>query len=80
MLNIIAKNVKSKLATKVRGKIACHIIAGNTLACDIIYKDNVFRYTEKFTQQEISWELSSQRISEQIMYAYINSIKQKFFK
>lgn len=80
MLSIIARNVKSKLTKKVRGTITCHIIGGNTLICDIIYKDNVFRYTEKFTYQEISWGLSSQRIAEQIMYAYINSIKQKFFK
>lgn len=80
MLSIIAKNVKSKLTTKVRGKITCHIIAGNTLVCDIICKDNVFRYTEKFTQQEISRGISSQLIAEQIMCAYINTIKQKFFK
>lgn len=80
MLNIIAKNVKTKLSKKVRGKISCHLIDGNTLVCDIIYKDNVFRYTEEFTQQEISWGLSSQRIAEQIMYAYINNIKRKFFK
>ena len=80
MLNIIAKNVKSKLTAKVRGKITCHITAGDTLVCDIIHKDNIFRYTEKFTQQDISWGLSSQRIADQIMYAYINSIKHKFFK
>lgn len=80
MLSIIAKNVKSKLKTKVRGKISCHIIVGNTLECVIIYKDNVFRYTEEFTQQEISLGLSSQYIAEQIMYEYINSIKHKFFK
>lgn len=80
MLSIIAKNVKTKLTTKVRGTITCHIIGDNTLICDIIYKDNVFRYTEKFTKQEILYGLSSQRIAEQIMYAYINSIKQKFFK
>lgn len=80
MLRIIAKNVKTKLTVKVRGEITCHIIGGNTLICDIIYKDNVFRYTEKFTKEEISWGLSSQRIAEQIMYEYINSIKQKFFK
>lgn len=80
MLNIIAKNVKSKLTAKVRGKIMCHITAGDTLVCDIIHKDNIFRYTEKFTHQDISWGLSSQRIADQIMYAYINSIKNKFFK
>ena len=80
MLTIIAKNVKTKLTEKVRGSITCHIVSGNTLICDIIYKDNVFRYTEKFTEQEISWGLSSRRIADQIMYAYINSIKHKFFK
>lgn len=80
MLNIIAKNVKSKLTAKVRGKITCRITSGDTLVCDIIHKDNIFRYTEKFTQQDISWGLSSQRIADQIMYAYINSIKNKFFK
>lgn len=80
MLRIIAKNVKTKLTQKVHGSITCRIVSGNTLICDIIYKDNVFRYTEKFTQQEISWGLSSQRIADQIMYAYINSIKHKFFK
>lgn len=80
MLSIIAKNVKSKLTAKVRGTITCHAVGGNTIICDIIHKDNVFRYTEKFTQQEISWGLSSQCIAEQIMYAYINSIKKKFFK
>lgn len=80
MLNIIAKNVKTKLTAKVRGSISCHIVGGNTLICDIIRKDNVFRYTEKFTQEEISFGLSSQRIAEQIIYAYANSIKRKFFK
>lgn len=80
MLTIIAKNVKTKLTEKVRGSITCHIVSGNTLICDIIRKDNVFRYTEKFTQQDISCGLSSQRIADQIMYAYINSIKNKFFK
>lgn len=80
MLSIISKNVKTKLTAKVRGTITCHIVAGNTLVCDIIHKDNVFRYTEKFTKQEISWGLSSQRIAEQIMCAYIDSIKKKFFK
>lgn len=80
MLKIIAKNVELRLKAKVRGTITCHIIAGNTLVCDIIHKDNVFRYTEKFTQQEILWGLSSQSIAEQIICAYINSIKQKFFK
>lgn len=80
MLSIIAKNVKTKLTAKVRGTITCHIIGDSILICDIIYKDNVFRYTEKFTKQEILYGLSSQRIAEEIMYAYINSIKQKFFK
>lgn len=80
MLTIIAKNVKTKLTEKVRGSITCHIVGDNTLICDIIRKDNVFRYTEKFTQEEISFGLSSQRIAEQIIYAYANSIKRKFFK
>lgn len=80
MLNIIAKNVKSKLAKKIRGSITCHIINGNMLICDIIYKENVFRYIEKFSASEIIYGLSSQAISEQILCAYINSIKQKFFK
>ena len=80
MLNIIAKNVKSKLIKKVRGTVTCHIINGNMLICDIIYKESVFRYTEKFSASEISCGLSSQAISDQILCAYINSIKQKFFK
>ena len=80
MLNIIAKNVKTKLIKKVRGTVTCHIINGNTLICDIIYKENVFRYTEKFSASEIIDGLSSQEISDQILCAYINSIKQKFFK
>lgn len=79
MLNIIAKNVKSKLTKKVRGTISCHVI-GDTLICDIIYKRETFRYTEKFTQEEIACGLSSQHISEKIMYAYIYNIKHKFFK
>lgn len=79
MLNIIAKNVKSKLAKKVRGKISCHFI-GNTLICDITQKTNVFRYIEEFTHQQIERGLSSTCITEQIMGAYINSIKQQFFK
>lgn len=80
MISIIAKNVKLRLTAKVRGTINCHVIGGNTIICDIIHKGNVFRYTEKFTQEEILWGLSSQSIAEQIMCAYINSIKQKFFK
>lgn len=79
MLTIIAKNVKSKLIKKVRGTVTCHIINGNMLICDIIYKKNVFRYTEKFSASEI-YGLSSQAISDQILCAYINTIKQKFFK
>lgn len=80
MLNIIAKNVEVKLAKRVYGRITCKFVGGNTLICDIFHKNNAFRYTEKFTQQEISIGLSSQVIMEQIMYAYINSIKNKFFK
>ena len=42
MLNIIAKNVKSKLAKKVNGTVSCHIIGTSTLVCDIINNGNVF--------------------------------------
>ena len=80
MLNIIAKNVEVKLTERVRGRITCKFIDGNTLICDIFHKNNAFRYSEKFTQKEIAWGLSSQVITEQIMYSYINSIKHKFFK
>ena len=79
MLNIIAKNVKSKLSRSVRGKIECHA-TGATIMCDIINNGDIFRYTQKYTQFEISNGLSSEHIYREIMYFYTQHIKEKFFK
>lgn len=78
VLKIIVKNVKSKLEKKVNGKVSCHVI-GTTLVCDII-NDDVFRYTEKYTQYEISNGITSEQIANKIIYAYLLHIKSKFFK
>lgn len=78
VLKIIVKNVKSKLEKKVNGKVFCHVI-GTTLVCDIINND-VFRYTEKYTQYEISNGITSEQIANKIIYAYTLHIKRKFFK
>lgn len=80
MLNIIAKNVKSKLTKKVRGKVSCHALGSNTIVCDIICNGNVYRYTEKYTCDEISFGLSSKAIADHILYNYVAHIKCKFFK
>ena len=80
MLNIIAKNVKSKLTKKVRGKVFCHALDGNTIVCDIICNGNVYRYTEKYTCDEISFGLSSKTIADHILYNYTTNIKCIFFK
>ena len=80
MLNIIAKNVKSKLSRKVQGKVSCHVLGGDTIVCDIICNGNVYRYTEKYTNAEITAGLSSTIIAEHILCAYVTSIKCKFFK
>lgn len=80
MLNIIAKNVKSKLTRKVQGKVSCHAIGDNTIVCDIICNGNVYRYIEKYTSEEISFGLSSKGIAGRILYNYATHIKCKFFK
>lgn len=80
MLNIIAKNVKSKLTRKVQGKVFCHALGDNTIVCDIICNGNVYRYTEKYTSEEISFWLSSKAIADHILYNYATHIKCKFFK
>ena len=80
MLNIIAKNVKSKLTRKVQGKVYCHELGNNTIVCDIICNGNVYRYMEKYTSEEISFGLSSKAIAEHILYNYATHIKRKFFK
>lgn len=80
MLNIIAKNVKFKLTRKVQGKVSCHALAGNTIVCDIICNGNVYRYTEKYTSEELSFGLSSETIADHILYNYATHIKCKFFK
>lgn len=80
MLNIIAKNVKSKLTRKVKGKVSCHALGGNTIVCDIICDENVYRYTEKYTSEEIAFGLSSITIADHILYNYATHIKCKFFK
>lgn len=80
MLNIIAKNVKSKLTRKVQGKVSCHAIGGNTIVCNIICDGNVYRYTEKYTSEEIAFGLSSMTIADHILYNYATHIKCKFFK
>lgn len=78
VLKIIAKNVKSKLEKKVNGKVYCHFI-GTTLVCDII-NNGAFRYTEKYTQYEISNGITSEQITNKIIYAYLLHIKREFFK
>ena len=80
MLNIIAKNVKSKLSKKVQGKVSCYAIGDNTIVCDIICDGDVYRYTEKYTSEEIAFGLSSKNITDSIMYNYVIHIKCKFFK
>ena len=80
MLNIISKNVKYKLSRKVKGKVSCHVLGGNTIVCDIICNGNVYRYTEKYTNEEIASGLSSTLITEQILCSYVTHIKCKFFK
>lgn len=80
MLNIIAKNVKSKLTKKVQGKVSCHALAGNTIVCDIICNGNAYRCTLKYTKEEISSGLSSTFIVDRILYNYVAHIKSKFFK
>ena len=80
MLNIIAKNVKSKLSKKVQGKVSCHILGDNTIVCDIICNGNVYRYTEKYTNEEIAFGLSSTLIADDILHNYAMNLKSKFFK
>ena len=80
MLNIIAKNVKSKLTKKVQGKVSCRALGDNTIVCDIICNGNVYRYIEKYTSEEISFGLSSKTIADNILYSYATQIKCKFFK
>ena len=80
MLNIIAKNIKSKLSKKVQGKVSCHAIGDNTIVCDIICNGDVYRYTEKYTSEEIAFGLSSKNITDHILYNYVMHIKTKFFK
>lgn len=80
MLNIIAKNVKSKLTRKVHGNISCYAIGSNKIICDIICNGNAYRYTEKYTNEEIAYGLSSTLIAHKILYSYANYIRYKFFK
>ena len=80
MLNIIAKNVKSKLTRKVQGKVSYHVLGDNTIVCDIICNGNVYRYTEKYTSEEIASGLSSTIITDRILYSYATHIRCKFFK
>ena len=80
MLNIIAKNVKSKLSKKVQGRVSCHVIGDNTIVCDIICNGNVYRCTVKYTKEEITSGLSSTLIADDILYNYTMHIKAKFFK
>ena len=80
MLNIIAKNVKHKLTKKVQGKVSCHALSANTIVCDIICNGNVYRYTEKYTNEEMVHYLSSTIIVDRIMRSYAYHIKCKFFK
>lgn len=80
MLNIIAKNVKSKLTKKVKGSVYCHVLGNNTIVCDIIFNGNAYRYTEEYTNEEISYGLSSSVITDQILRAYATHLKCKFFK
>lgn len=80
MLNIIAKNVKSKLSKKVQGTVSCHTVGDNTIVCDIICNGNVYHCTVKYTNEEISFGLSSTLIADNILYNYAMNIKSKFFK
>lgn len=80
MLNIIAKNVKSKLAKKVQGRVSCHTVSGDTIVCDIICNRNVYRCTVKYSKEEITSGLSSTLIADDILYNYATHIKSKFFK
>ena len=80
MLNIIAKNVKSKLSKKVQGKVSCHTIGDNTIVCDIICNGNVYRCTVKYTKEEITSGLSSTLIADDILDNYAMNLKCKFFK
>ena len=80
MINIIAKNVQSKLSKKVQGKVSCHILGDNTIVCDIICNGNVYRYTEKYTNEEITFGLSSTLIADDILHNYAMNLKSKFFK
>lgn len=80
MLNIIAKNVKSKLSKKVQGKVSCHAIGDNTIVCDIICNGNIYRCTVKYTNEEITSGLSSTLIVDDILYNYTMHIKSIFFK
>ena len=80
MLNIIAKNVKSKLSKKVQGRVSCHVIGDNTIVCDIICNGNVYRCTVKYTKEEITSGLASTLIADDILYNYTMHIKAKFFK
>lgn len=80
MLNIIAKNVKSKLSKKVQGKVSCHALGDNTIVCDIICNGNVYRCTAKYKNEEITSGLSSTLIADDILYNYAMHIKSKFFK
>lgn len=80
MLNIIAKNVKSKITKKVQGKVSCHALSGDTIVCDIICNGNVYRCTVNCTKEEINSGLSSTLIADDILYNYAMHIKSKFFK
>lgn len=80
MLNIIAKNVKSKLTKKVQGTVSCHTVGDNTIVCDIICNGNVFRYIGIFTKEEITSGLSSTLIADDILHDYVMNLKSKFFK
>lgn len=80
MLKILAKNVKSKLEKKVNGRVACRAIGTSTIVCYIISNNLSFIYTEKFTQSEISYFITSDQIADKIICAYLLNIKKKFFK
>lgn len=80
MLNIIAKNVKSKLSKIVKGTVSCHTVGDNTIVCDIICNGNVYRRTEIFTKEEITYGLSSTLIADDILHDYAMNLKSKFFK
>lgn len=80
MLNIIAKNVKTRLAKKVKGTVYCHIIDDAILVCDIVCNGIGFHYTEKYTPIEISNGITSKEIADRIIYVYLLDIKKKFFR